>query len=641
MRNMFRLSGAVMAHPTRSVEAERLAGLDPQGRLRVVLDPEPEGPPTALRTAAAAWAAVDHGATHHLVLQDDVLLAEGFFEHVAVAAEAALDDAIAFYANWNSRNGAAVRAAALAGAAWAAALDEYAPCVALMLPARMAAGYGASAAGDDAGWPYDVLMHRYLKASGTRLRISVPNTVEHAGLPSIAGNSGHGLRRSALFTGVAPDPDRIRSGCAALSVVPFIKHGSAQVAVRTGNGWEYLEAERHLLRSGWSARTVRRDFESVVAGTGLPREAAWNTWVAAFVLGTAQGRHATSAPAADAALRTLGPGGVCDELSPAQVEALVAPLHELARTALAAGRAAARGPRPRVSAMAGQRDVTAVTGADGQFARALGGLLADLGNTVRHVPGPVTASDIAGCTRLVHLAHGEPAGQGAPEMTVRHVLDAARTAGVRRLVYAVEATATACGGDTVVPERFRPEPPPGAAGLDRWQEEESVRRWAGPGEEQDTVVPARTMARSATVLRYAEPVGAHVPTATVTADWILRAWTRRELPLEADRRHQLVDIRDLASAVHAALTVDAAGPRLVHVASAVHDEAAWAAQVVAVTRRTARTVHRLGTDAAPGSRRPILDTDLTGTVLDWKPTAPLAAGLRAQAQWLAYDTECC
>ena len=139
------------------------------------------------------------------------------------------------------------------------------------------------------------------------------------------------------------------------------------------------------------------------------------------------------------------------------------------------------------------------------------------------------------------------------------------------------------------------------------------------------------------MLRYAEPVGVHVPVGTVTADWILRAWTRRELPLAADRHHQLVDTRDLASAVHAALALGTVGPRLVHVASAVHDEAAWAAQVMAVTRRTARTA----TGPAPGGRRPLLETGRAATVLGWKPTAPLAAGLRAQAQWLAYDTECC
>lgn len=629
MRMVPRLSGAVMAHPRRSREAEALARLDTEGRLRVVLDPEPEGPPTALRTATAAWAAVAPGATHHLVLQDDVELADGFFTHAVEAARVAPRDAVAFYTNWNSRNGAAVRAAALTGAAWAEALDEYAPCVALMLPAEVAAGYGVFAAGDGAGWPYDVLMYRYLRSTGTRLRITVPNTVEHSGLPSIAGNATHGLRRSALFAAAAPGD--LRADCADLTVVPFLKHGSAQCAVRIGAGWEYLETERHLRRAGWSERAVRAEFEATAGRDAVPATAAWTTWLTAFALGTVLGPHRDGdAPQADAALRTLGPGGVCDELSPAEIEAATEPLHALARAGVAAGRTAGvRLRRTGVTATVSAAPVTAVTGATGDFARGIGLLLGDLGHAVHHLPGPVTPADLRGCDRIAYLADGF-AAQGERAPGVEGVLAAAAEAGVRRLVYV--DTAAGCGGGPVVAEAPLADPGPHAPGRRQWQEEAAVARWAAAD------------GRTGAVLRSAEPVGPHAPAGTVTADWVLRAWTRRELPLEADRLHQLVDHRDLAAAVHAALTCPAHtladGPHVVHVVSAVHDEAGWAAQVAAATRPTARTAPAPG-GAAPGARQPVLETGLAGALLGWKPTAPLAAGLRAQAQWLAYDTECC
>jgi hypothetical protein len=630
MRMVPRLSGAVMAHPRRRQEAELLARLDAEGRLRVVLDPEPDGPPTALRTATAAWAAVAPGATHHLVLQDDVQLADGFFAHAVEAARVAPQDAVAFYTNWNSRNGAAVRTAALTGAAWAEALDEYAPCVALMLPAGVAAGYGAFAAGNGAGWPYDVLMYRYLRSTGTRLRIAVPNTVEHSGLPSIAGNAAHGLRRSALFAAVAPGAGA--AGCAALTVVPFLKHGSAQCAVRTGAGWEYLETERHLRRAGWSERAVRAEFEATAGRDAVPARAAWSTWLTAFALGTVLGPHRDGeAPHADAALRTLGPGGVCDDLSPAEIESSTEPLHALTRAGVEAGRTAgSRLRRTGVTATVTAAPVTAVTGAAGELTRDLGLLLGDLGHAVHHLPGSVTAADLRGCDRIAYLADGF-AADGGRAPGVEQVLEAAAEAGVRRLVYV--DTAAACGGGPVAAEGPLADPGPEAPGRRQWREEAAVARWAAAD------------GRTGAVLRSAEPVGPHAPAGTVTADWILRAWTRRELPLDTDRLHQVVDHRDLATAVHAALTCPAhtlaAGPHVVHVVSAVHDEAGWAAQVAAATRPTARMVRTPEGSTARGGRPPVLETGLAGALLGWKPTAPLAAGLRAQAQWLAYDTECC
>ncbi|WP_409496025.1 hypothetical protein [Amycolatopsis sp. cmx-11-12] len=390
-----RLSGAVMAHPRRREAAEELAGLDPAGALRVVLDPEPDGPPTALRTAKLAWSSVPEDATHFLVLQDDVQLADGFFGHARKAAQRLPDEAIAFYANWNSRNGAAVRMAAAAGADWATAVNEYAPCVAMMLPAAIARGYALFADAHQDGWPCDVLMFRYLQSVGMRIRIAVPNTVEHSGLPSVAGNDAHGLRRSSCFSGAAPS--HVGGEIAEHEVIPFHKHVTSECVVRGDGYWEYLGTERLLRRSGISPQECRAEFER-----GDDRsEGAWQTWLTAFAMGLSS-VDAVRSEAVDLALASIGPGGLCDQLTAAEIEAITASHNEVAIKGFATGRAWADRPRrPR----AGSGLALAITGPGGLLTEHLSGLLAELGHEI------VGGEDASASTRLVHLGDETDPGE--------------------------------------------------------------------------------------------------------------------------------------------------------------------------------------------------------------------------------------
>lgn len=86
------LSAAIMTHRRRSGAEAVRSSLNFDIDVNIVTDPQPDGPPTAWRTARRAWAAVGATATHHLVLQDDVTVAPGFHDWL-MAALAARPDA--------------------------------------------------------------------------------------------------------------------------------------------------------------------------------------------------------------------------------------------------------------------------------------------------------------------------------------------------------------------------------------------------------------------------------------------------------------------------------------------------------------------------------------------------------------------
>jgi hypothetical protein len=189
-----------MSHPRRSREASALAGLLEDAR--VVFDPEPGDDPSPLKTALHAWRAVEPGATHHLVVQDDIELTDGFLRRVRAGVQLFPDSALAFYCNWNSVNGAAVRLAAAAGATWAEETGaEYFPTLAMVLPSRHIAAYLEFAAPFAGLWrDDDELMREFLASKGIGAVLSVPSLVQHGLLPSLAGNASHGIRRAACFS---------------------------------------------------------------------------------------------------------------------------------------------------------------------------------------------------------------------------------------------------------------------------------------------------------------------------------------------------------------------------------------------------------------------------------------------------------
>lgn len=230
------LSSAVMTHPRRLADAEKLAttlGLD-----ATVLDPSPDAHPSTLRTALAAWAATIPGATHHLVVQDDVSAPASLRDLVRRSVVRHQTDPLAFYAHWNSRNGAMVRLAALAGASWVRAVpEEYTPTQAICLPVAVAEEFRQYAS-DNLERPDDEVLSAFLRETGRIALLAVPNLVEHIGEDSIAGNEAYGIRRSACCVASPDVGSRLCSGWLLDEVdyLPYMRHGEAHLRVDVPSG---------------------------------------------------------------------------------------------------------------------------------------------------------------------------------------------------------------------------------------------------------------------------------------------------------------------------------------------------------------------------------------------------------------------
>lgn len=321
-----RVSCAIMAHPRRKAEAVRLAaslpGLDPV----VVLDPEPNGPPTSLRTAAAAWSAVPDWASHHLVLQDDAVPCAGFvvaLDHILLRHA---DLPLSLFTEWGSGTATMVRWAALAGGGLVRCVDQYVPTVGLVLPAPLARGLGEFArAWPDRELPDDIAVARFLEEQRVAPYATAPNLAEHEGDMSLVGNAGlMGVRRSPCLR-LAGDPPARSGILAAPSLVPLISapKGRAVAAcwdtvTQTHAGYTALREE--LERAGiphlatveavdvWLSSAVGERLEAAL-GYGFLHE----TWSVAVALGVFMPTPFTEGAEHDLgrrALETVAPGGL-------------------------------------------------------------------------------------------------------------------------------------------------------------------------------------------------------------------------------------------------------------------------------------------------------------------------------------------
>jgi hypothetical protein len=246
-----------MTHPRRRYAAEVLRDLHPELRLRIVDDPQPEGPPSALRTARVAWGAIEPGATHHLVIQDDMILSRNFPADILRAVAARPRDICCLFSEWGSRSSHAVRLAAMCGGSWAPLLDPYVPTTAIVMPADLARDLAASVEPAETG-PDDVALLRFVTERGLTPLISVPNLAEHEASESLIGNDVlMGPRHATL----PADPVQCSPLLPELVAVPHLLlfEGVAVCQVRdsaTSPHWRVVKAHDYLAPAGLGVRDL-------------------------------------------------------------------------------------------------------------------------------------------------------------------------------------------------------------------------------------------------------------------------------------------------------------------------------------------------------------------------------------------------
>jgi hypothetical protein len=311
-----RIGIAVMYHPSRSVPAHELAQQCGPADVDLVVDPDPTSFPSPLRTAKRAWAAVRPGVSHHLVLQDDVVLSAGFRDHLRTVVAARPLDGIALYVNRGSlRNGYFARRAAALGAPWSPLSGfEYLPTLGFVLPAAAARRLAAfMTTFPDEFRADDEVVARFCRDHRIPVVAAIPNLIDHGSRPSIAGNDEHGERRTVAFAGHTTLPagywqrppaagqgddvppyalEFFDSRC----VIRFIRPGTAE-PVDHLFGWHWHDWCPLL---GVSAGHVLSTWQEFVGGRSgaFPVAASAELWAAGYLLGRdAAGPGADSTPA--------------------------------------------------------------------------------------------------------------------------------------------------------------------------------------------------------------------------------------------------------------------------------------------------------------------------------------------------------
>ncbi|MET7426148.1 hypothetical protein [Dactylosporangium sp. NPDC005555] len=331
-----KLSVAVMTHPARLAAAQRLreqlSAADTTGAtVTIACDPAPHEGKATLRSARLAWRQAGADVTHHLVVQDDVLVHPSFLAHVADSVARHPDHALSFFTEWASATAAAARIGALRGDSWVPALDHYVPTQALALPVAIARQVDAFFAPLPLTVPDDEAIHDLLARNGVPALVSVRNLVQHRDTPSIIGNSYLGLRpgvcyRSDLAESGVPDGPILD----VPALLPYFSWWDRAAEFRLWNvpgqmEWhsrpitELLDAfGRNPAGPGATASAaIARLAAARPDDVPVPDTALSDLWAAAFILGLVAMTgtdgsiaDALARPEAQVSLHTLAPGAL-------------------------------------------------------------------------------------------------------------------------------------------------------------------------------------------------------------------------------------------------------------------------------------------------------------------------------------------
>ncbi|MDA1361038.1 hypothetical protein O1R50_15510 [Glycomyces luteolus] len=344
------LSTAIMTHPAREDRARKLAESLPELNPAVIVDDTEPGRGN-LANALRAWAAVGEDATHHLVLQDDVVPCENFtaLVHRAVAARPA--EAISLFCEWGSRSATLARVAARRGWAWARAVDMYTPSQGLVLPREHALAFAAA---EDTGGADDLAIVEYLRRNRIDNLVTVPNLLEHDDRLSLTANGFQGPRLSvcAAPAGAEPGFDTPVAGT-GLTRLPYASwmrvHAEWFYCGESPDEYTWLgDFGDTRLPEGFRKADLADRFRADLAATGAPLThqvselTLFEYWTVHFALGLVQPEplEPASGPHSEAAFATAFPGLFRRYLPMASIEALRGSAGRLAAAAFEHGAAA-------------------------------------------------------------------------------------------------------------------------------------------------------------------------------------------------------------------------------------------------------------------------------------------------------------
>jgi hypothetical protein len=291
------VSAVVMAHPDRREQAEQLQRRYPGLDIEIVFDPEPKRRGTTLPTAKLAWQRIKDGATHQLVLQDDVQLCRNFCEALAQALSVAPDGAISLHVSWERSTAQSARIAALIGASWVPIVDPYTPTQALLLPVAAARQFAPFAARYSDDTPDNRVMAKFLSTLGIASYAAVPNLAQHRPVQSLLLNDLlYGARDAALFpesgeVGQWKASDRVAAPPAVahlgLGDWEAISHYEPLLPGKS----QTVETHLALIEYGMSVAELQEGFASDLdyhleaRSTGLAESILFHMWVTMFMQG--------------------------------------------------------------------------------------------------------------------------------------------------------------------------------------------------------------------------------------------------------------------------------------------------------------------------------------------------------------------